>query len=95
MPATVLRALYIFTQIIILTTYEVITNYHPLVKYETETHKKYVNHLTQGHKTSKYESWHFEPRKFGSRTYPLDFVMHSSSRIECHSNHNPNHQVIR
>lgn len=78
--ATDLRALYIFTQVILLTTYEVLTNYQALVKYERETQKD-VCHLAQHHKASKCMSWHFEPREFGFRICPLDHVMHSPSRL--------------
>lgn len=40
MPATVWRALHIFTQVILFTTYEVVINYPPLVKYERDIPKK-------------------------------------------------------
>lgn len=54
MPATVWRALHIFTQVILFTTYEVVINYPPLVKYERDIPKKKdVNHPAQGHKASK------------------------------------------
>lgn len=33
--------LYKSAQVILLTTYEVVTNYPPLIKYERDTHKRY------------------------------------------------------
>lgn len=47
-----------------------------------ERHKKDVNHLAQGHKASKWKNWHSELREFGSRTCPLDYVLHHPSKLD-------------